>query len=123
MKYPYAVVDPHPKQHEVVFFDIFTEYSVSVCIPVKNKRDEIRKILNPHYMGPVVLHQKILLSGKDKYVETENLSYKSGKLYYFNQSMRITVPFTEANRKSLQDYDFKLEYHTHMNQRDCCTLY
>ena len=121
MKYPYAVVETHPKQPEVVYFDIFTSYGLSICVPVNGKRDQLRKILNPHYTKEVLIHRDLVYT-KEGCIETERLTYFKGKLHYRNQSLRISAPFTEDNRKALTEHDFQLEYHIKTQQK-CCTLY
>jgi len=122
MKYPLAVIETHPKNPEIVFFDIFTEHGISICIPVKRKRDQLRKILNPHHTKEVLIHRDFIHT-REGYRETERLTYFNGKLHYRNRSLKISAPFTEKNKKDLTDHDFQLEYHTKMKQHECCILY
>ena len=122
MKYPYVIIETHPKHPEVVFFDIFTGYGISICIPVKGKRGQLRKILNPHHTKEVLIHQKFIYT-REGYRETERLTYFKGTLHYHNHSLKISAPFTAKNRTDLTKHDFQLEYHLKMQQQKCCTLY
>jgi len=122
MKYPYVFMESHKKQPEVIYFDIYSEHGVSICVPIVGEREKIRKVLNPHYTKKVILHQKYLYL-KEGNVEMETLTYFKNKLYYRNQSLRIVAPFTEDNMKTLMDYDYLLENHLRKKKENCCILF
>ncbi len=128
-KYPYAEIKQHKTKTDVLYFHLHLQQGAMVCISLQGERTIIRRILNPHHTSAVIIYQNSAKtsSGVGVYVssgiyeEIETLEYRNGALHYHNQHIVWKIPFSEHNRKSLENYDFQLEERS-LNGM-CCALY
>lgn len=120
-EYPYVVLKTNPKQKNVLYFYIRLNHFTSLCMSLKNRRDTIREILNPHHEEPVEIWRHMVREDRCSITCIEKLIYCHSNLYYSNGNMNHEIPFTKENFCFLQNYDYQLEQY--YNESGCCNLY
>jgi len=122
MKYPHVVLKLDQNKKNRIIFDIHLNDYMQSCITLEDKRHLVRRILNPNYPNNVRIYTGRVKENSHFYREIESLDYWNGCLYYTNQHLKCKIPFSKANVKTLQDYDYQLERY-YMDQEGCCVLY
>jgi len=120
-EYPYVVLKMNPKQKNVLYFNIHLNHFTSLSMSLKNRRDTIREILNPYHRKAVGIWRHTVQEDRYSSICIEKLTYRRSSLYYSNGNMVHEIPFTEENRRTLQNYDYQLEQY--YNESGCCNLY